>query len=299
MRSSGDLKNASSSKGIGLERVLHTRAFLHPSTDGGRQLKKARSSPALATLRRRSIDQHYPPLVRPFTPQSVSNNRSESPSWSASSATSSSASIPTPTSAVHQNPRVQSIPEYDSLSPLSAQSPYSPITRGKEEEEDAKFAIMGDGGCFPLSSPTTPSTPSAQLNAGVVLDSGASYSSALSETNNKRSMDSDTISHLSGWGRPSFDVLTCEEIVEEEVLNGKDLRDFDDTAAQELGVFAGVFGPDIAKEVFDPRALRQERVYVRPRGTFAGHGMPIPSVLLELDDLSMGVHLTRCWTGNY
>lgn len=289
IRSPGDLRHAvSSSKGLGLERALHTRALLQPETSEGKQLKKSRSSPALASRKRTSMDQHYP-LARPFTPQSGINKRSESPSLTLSSATSSSASIPTPTSAIHQIPRVQPIPEYNASSPLSVQSPHSPIPRSKDEEEDAKFAIMGDGGCFPLDSPTTPST---QPSTGVVFDSTASIST-VPETHNKRSMDNDTISHLSGWGRPSVDVLTCEE---EEALNNKDLREFDHVAAQELGVFDGVFGPDIIKAAYDPRALRQERVYVRPRGTFAGHGMPVPPALLEMDDLSMGVHLTRCWT---
>lgn len=154
----------------------------------------------------------------------------------------------------------------------------------EEEEEEAKFAIVGEGGCFTTS--TSSDTGTRTL----------SHHPSLSSV--QKSSDSDTMGQTSQWYEDDDDMLEMLTRVDVTHEEDTDIEGFDHVGAEELGVFNGVFDseeqptPDIWEQ---PTVEDRNRVYVRPRTTFTGRGMALPESLWELDDLSMGVHLTRSW----
>jgi hypothetical protein len=161
--------------------------------------------------------------------------------------------------------------------------------RAPEEEEDAKFAIMGDGGCFSASKANLVAPDDDHLVRVVSKQSSlASLKRRPSPelADKKKSFwiqDEEDDMYL---GMLISDGLDDEEdqICDEEAT---EMAQFDHVGARELGVIDGIFEP-----------LRQ-KVYVRPRVPFTGGGFPIPQEMLMLDDLSMGIHLTRAWMSEY
>lgn len=153
-----------------------------------------------------------------------------------------------------------------------------------DEEEDARYAIIGDGGFF-FSNKTE-----------VEIKTLSDYPSLSSF---RSSSDRDTTEPPSAWYEDDDDMLemATRGTVEYPI---QEIDGFDQLAAEELGVYDGILEPEEPEDPIDPiiwdqRDEGRQRVYVRPRPTFTGHGMPIPGNLLELDDLSMGIHLTRAW----
>ncbi|KAG8813597.1 hypothetical protein FRC18_002389 [Serendipita sp. 400] len=277
-------------KGTG--RLQHLGAWNDGPSD--RLVKRAKSSPALR--------------VSPTSPSGSQSSRALSPDWFSSNSSyrrsdspvSSGVSfVATPTSVSTGDPMIQSPTRYiggssindSTLSPdsITPTTPFIGVQGSKDEEEDAKLAIMGDGGCFTLES-----------GAASIQEEQRPVSPRPPSSSRHMSVDGETlgVAESLNWtdDLDDLDILTCEG-VEDAAL--KELHNFDHVAAQELGVFDGVaFEPEeaILEDIWDSRELLRDRVYVRPRATFAGQGLPVPSALLEMDDLSMGLHLTRCWT---
>jgi hypothetical protein len=152
-----------------------------------------------------------------------------------------------------------------------------------EEEEDAKLAIMGDGGCFPTEEGCTP-----EAKDGRTLSEFPSLASLRSERSIPRNNEV--------WSpEEKEDDFLLDALQDFEIGTDED-DTFDRHAAEELEIF------DVIGRAGEPPSGPAEiskRVYVRPRKAFAGHGMPVPSQLLEMDDLSMGVHLTRAWLSKH
>ena len=145
---------------------------------------------------------------------------------------------------------------------------------------------MGDGGCFPTEEDTK-ETPERSLSQFPSLASLRSDPSLSRKDASSLKEKDDIIFDV------PFDVLDVE---------GEDDGDFDLLAAEELEIFDIIGRADepTLGSVW-PNGYEEfcRRVYVRPRKAFAGLGMHVPSKLLELDDLSMGVHLTRAWLSKF
>lgn len=250
-----------------------------------RQLKRVQSSPGLVTdAGNRSPNRNS----SPFSANSISTG------GSSVSLSRNTSFLPTPVSSHSVNPYIEGGDDgsmrhhrYGTDGVLTSptgvpqlrhykSSTFSLVEKpAPEDDDDAKLAIMGDGGCFPTDE------DKMDVQDGKTLSEFPSLASLRSDPSVTLNQDDDDL---------ILDPLQSLEIDSDEE------NDFDTLAVEEMEMFDGRTG-DPALGSFWSSSYEDlcRRVYVRPRKAFAGLGMHVPAQLLELDDLSMGVHLTRAW----
>lgn len=251
-----------------------------------RSLKKTRSTPGLS-ISRPAYGQHRRPS------KDSESSFSTCYSGSSDSPTSTKTSIlGTPVTKDPMDPVIQTPSETVFRDPFKSEKlgrdqglVESFPQRAPEEEEDAKFAIMGDGGCFSASKPNLVAPDDDHLVRVV------SKQSSLASMRRRPSPEL-VDKKKSFWIQDDEDDMYLGLLISDGLDDDEDqvcdedateMAAFDHVGARELGVIDGVFEP-----------LRQ-KIYVRPRVPFTGQNFPIPQEILMLDDLSMGIHLTRAW----
>lgn len=258
-----------------------------------RNLKRVQSSPGMVT---------EPNSWLPHRNSSPFSANSMSTGGSSISLSRTASYLPTPVSAQSTHPYIEgsedtplrqrfgrdgALASPDGVSRLHHQksTTFSLREPAPEEEEDAKLAIMGDGGCFPIEDTTE--VPERTLSTYPSLASLKSNPSlSRSDGRSQKQNDEDTL----------FDALETLEMDSDEEGT------FDQLAAEELEIFDIIGrpeGPAPGSMWSNGYEEIGRRVYVRPRKAFSGLGMHVPSQLLGLDDLSMGVHLTRAWLSKF
>lgn len=346
--------------------LLHPRGSIGPGTPNTtriqehyRQLKKTKSSPALNIFLSDIVSDNEEEEIVGEQPRRGSSSSRYSHSSSESPSSGNASLLPTPISPHPIDPRVEGEQEQggvrtsqlagdhgmDEFGISLAQSGLSNgPNKGKEEgapkledeEEDARCAIMGQGGCFsPVCAPTIDPLKKDNKTSDRTLSSYTSVSSfrkgSLRSGTNSQWYEDD--SDISRHGHDEIDMFNFLSLEEYDEPRGPE--ELDHIAAEELGLYDGLFydgsadnnDQDVPEDVGDEddeeghmafpypptnpagidsnnggdvgSTLQRKRTFVRPRTTFSGHGMPVPSSLFELDDSSMGVHLTRAWTSTF